>query len=330
MSLITGIPCIVLVLFLLLSWPLAPASRAADRLTMSSTHPTAFEWDVLVARAEGFFARENLEVEITYLPPQLVVTPLIAGQVHVAKSGTHFGLIATTRGAELRIVAGGLYGYPYDLISRPDIRSLTDLRGQQIAGAALSSILTVVFKEIMARHGIPASDYTLIFVGGSPERYQALKSGQVAASYAEAPPFNFQAVDSGHRVLFRYTDLIKELQYTSYFASPKFAAANRPLMLRFVRAIAHAQQWLNDPANERRAVQILGEHLRIDQGIAARSYRYLIAENKAFRGEGKIDGPGLAEMIRLLAEGRLMPKREPWESFVDVSFRSEIKTPGER
>ena len=329
MSLTTRIARIAFVLFGLLLL-LSGRPLAADRLTLTTTHPTAFEWDLMVARAEGFFARENLEVDITYLGPNLVVTPLIAGQVHVAKSGTHFGLIAAARGAEIKIVAGGLYGYPYDLISRPDIRSLTDLRGQQIAGATQASILTAVFNAMMARQGIPSSDYTLIFVGGSPERYQALKSGQVAASYAEAPPFNFQAIDSGHRLLFRYSDLLKDLQFTSYFVAPKFAAANRPLIVRFVRAIAQAQQWLNDPANERRAVQLLSEHLRIDQGTAGRSYRYLVVEHTAFRGNGKIDGPGLAEMIRLLAEARLMPKREPWESFVDASFLSEVKVSGER
>jgi hypothetical protein len=46
----------------------------------------------------------------------------------------------------------------------------------------------------------------------------------------------------------------------------------------------------------------------------------MIPENKAFRGEGAVDGAGLAEMIRLLAADNMIPERKPWESFVDPAF----------
>lgn len=311
-------------------WPHAPLAVAADRITLSSTQPTAFEWDIMVAREQGFFARENLDVETTYMAPQLVINALIAGQVNIAKSGTHFGILAAARGADLKIIAGGLYGYPYDLIGRPEFRSLADLKGQKIAGATLASITTVIFKDLMARNGVPPSEYTLLFMGGTPDRFQAMRSGQVAATLAEAPPFNFRSIDSGDRVLLRYSDAVKDLQYTSYFVAPKFAAANRPLIIRFLRAIVQSQRWLNDPENERQAVRILSQYLKTDERTASRSYRYMITEAKAWRGEGKIDGPGLAEVVRLLAEYQMIPKKEPWESFADPSFLSEVNAIGER
>jgi len=46
----------------------------------------------------------------------------------------------------------------------------------------------------------------------------------------------------------------------------------------------------------------------------------MIPENKAFRYEGAIDGAGLAEMIRLLESDKMIPRREPWETFVDAAF----------
>ena len=50
------------------------------------------------------------------------------------------------------------------------------------------------------------------------------------------------------------------------------------------------------------------------------TYKFMVPENKAFRGEGAIDVAGLTEMIRLLAADQMIPKREPWEIFVDPSF----------
>ena len=168
------------------------ALRAADKLMLSSTNPTAFEIDHVVAKEKGFFAKENLEVEVNYMTPDLVVKALIAGAVDIARSGSHFGLIAAARGAEIKIIGGSNYGYPYQVIGNPQFKTLTDLKGQKIAGASIASITTTIFKDVMQRRGIPPSAYTLLFVGGSPERFQAVASGQVAASLAEAPPYQFQ------------------------------------------------------------------------------------------------------------------------------------------
>jgi hypothetical protein len=65
--------------------------------------------------------------------------------------------------------------------------------------------------------------------------------------------------------------------------------------------------------------------LKIDQAIAAKTYKFMIPENKAFRYEGMIDGTGLAEMIRLLESDKMIPKREPWEMFVDPAFMPPAK-----
>src|SRR5215510_6850602 len=163
----------------------------------------------------------------------------------LARSGTHFGVIAASRGGELKIIGGSNYGYPYEVISNPQFKALADLRGQRIAAASLASITTTIFKDVMQRKGIPPSAYTLVFVGGSPERFQAVASGAAAASLAEAPPFNFRSVEAGRRVLLKYADEIKNLQYTSFFAQTKSLAQNRPVLTRFMRALSQAMHWMN-------------------------------------------------------------------------------------
>ena len=298
----------------------APA-RGADRLTLSSTNPTALEIDQIVAREKGFFARENIDVDVTYMTPDLVIKALLAGTVDLSRSGTHFGLIAAARGGEIKIIGGSTYGYPYQVIGQPQLKSLADLKGQKIAGASLASITTTIFKDVMQRQGIPPTAYTLLFVGGSPERFQAVSSGQVAASLAEAPPFNFRSIDAGRKVLLNYSDEIKNLLYTAYFVSNKSLAQNRALFTRFMKAMGQAMRWLNDPANEKAVIEVMMQRLKIDEATAERTYKFMVPENKAFRGEGAIDVAGLTEMIRLLAGDQMIPKREPWEAFVDPLFR---------
>jgi ABC-type nitrate/sulfonate/bicarbonate transport system substrate-binding protein len=292
----------------------------ADRLTLSSTNPTALEIDQMVAREKGFFARENIDLDVTYMTPDLVIKALLAGTVDLSRSGAHFGLIAAARGGEIKIIGGSTYGYPYQVIGQPQLKTLADLKGQKIAGASVASITTTIFKDVMHRQGIPPTAYTLLFVGGSPERFQAVSSGQVAASLAEAPPFNFRSIDAGRKVLLNYSDEIKNLLYTAYFASNKSLAQNRALFTRFIRAMGQAMRWLNDPANEKAVIEVMMQRLKIDEATAERTYKFMVPENKAFRGEGAIDVAGLTEMIRLLTADQMIPKREPWETFVDPSF----------
>ena len=301
------------------------SAPAADKLTLSSSNPTALEMDQLIARERGFFARENIDLDVTYMQPDLVIKALLSGAVDLARSGTHFGVIAAARGGELKIIGASNYGYPYQVIGQPQFKSLADLKGQKIAGASLASITTTIFKDVMQRHGLPPTAYAILYVGGTPERFQAVSSGQVAASLAEAPPFNFKSIDNGRKVLLNYSDEIKNLQYASYFASNKSLSQNRPVLVRFMRAMGQAMRWMNEPGNEKAVTEILVQHLKLDEVTAARTYKFMIPENKTFRGEGAIDGPGLAEMIRLLATDQMIPKREPWESFVDPSFLSATK-----
>ncbi len=305
------------IIFLIAAIVLNSAAFAADRVTMSSTNITAFDLDQIVAVAKGFFAKENIEFEPTYMQPELVVKALLAGTVDMAKSGTHFGLIAAARGGELKVIGASTYGYAYQIISQPQFKTLADLKGQKIAGASLASITTTIFKDVMH---IAPSAYTILSIGGSPERFQAVASGQVAGSLAEAPPFNFRSIDSGKRVLLNYSDDIKNLQYGSYFASSKSLAQMRPVLLRFTRAIGQAMRWLNDPANEKEAVKIMMDRLKIDETVAARTFKFMVPENRSYRGEALVDPVGLNEMIRLLASDNLIPERKPWETFVDAGF----------
>jgi len=293
---------------------------AADKLTLSSTNPTALDLDHVVAKEKGFYAKENLDVDMQFMQPDLVIKALLAGSVDLARSGTHFGIIAASRGGELKIIGGSNYGYPYEIISQPQIKTLADLKGQRIAAASLASITTTIFKDVMQRQGIPPSAYTLVFVGGSGERFQAVAAGAAVASLAEAPPFNFRSVEAGRKVLLKYSDEIKNLQYTSFFAQTKSLGQNRPVFTRFMRAIGQAMRWINDPANEKPMVELMTKNLKVDEALAAQTYKFMVPDNKSFRLEGVVDGPGMAEMVRLLFDDKMIPEKKPWETFVDAAF----------
>ena len=72
-------------------------------------------------------------------------------------------------------------------------------------------------------------------------------------------------------------------------------------------------------------IQILVQRLKMDAATAARTYKFMVPENKSFLGEGITNGAGLAGMVRLLFNDQMIPKREPWENFVDGAFLPTAK-----
>src|SRR4026208_2502882 len=105
------------ILFALLAL-VSPVS-AADKLTLSSTNPTALDMDHVVAKERGFYVKENLDVDVQFMQPDLVIKALLAGSVDLARSGTHFGIIAASRGGELKIIGGPAQRDPHRNIRQP-------------------------------------------------------------------------------------------------------------------------------------------------------------------------------------------------------------------
>ena len=58
------------------------------------------------------------------MTPELVIKALIAGTVDMARSGTHFGMIAAARGAEIKIIGGYELRLPYQVIANPQFKTL--------------------------------------------------------------------------------------------------------------------------------------------------------------------------------------------------------------
>src|SRR5207245_10986149 len=84
-------------IFMIAALRLCAPAAAADRLTLTSSNPTALEMDQMVARDRGFFARENIDLDITYMTPDLVIKALLAGTVDLAISGNNVVVICAER-----------------------------------------------------------------------------------------------------------------------------------------------------------------------------------------------------------------------------------------
>ena len=98
---------------------------------------------------------------------------------------------AVNAGAKVRGVWGISNFMPYALISRPQIRTFSDLKGRKIAVSSRGSLSEFLFSYALKNNGMdPSRDVNYIAMGGVPTRFAAVLSGGVDASLISAAQFD--------------------------------------------------------------------------------------------------------------------------------------------
>ncbi len=97
--------------------------------------------------------------------------------------------------ASIAIVGGFVNRAMYNMVRLKGLQTLNDLRGKPIGVAGTSTGDSLLIREIMATKGMrDGDDYTLVRVGGTPDRYTAIQAGAIDA-VTLLDPFNYAALD---------------------------------------------------------------------------------------------------------------------------------------
>jgi NitT/TauT family transport system substrate-binding protein len=154
-------------------------ARAAQIVHFTLPSIQAFEAPYLVAQQKGYFADEGLDVQFVTANGGVAIPALISGSVDASASGAS-ALAAIMKGAALRIVLVQQSRPIYQLWStRPDIRTLQDLKGKQIAIEARGGSDEIAARIAFSAAGVNPDDVTY-FPLGTANAASAI-TGQVPA-----------------------------------------------------------------------------------------------------------------------------------------------------
>ncbi len=117
---------------------------------------TATYWNLYVARAEGLYAAQALEVEpVVTGGTRQTVDALLADQTVLGGCSPDELVSAVQRGADL-VVIGGIINRPVSsIVGRPELRDLTQLRGRRIGVNQTRGSVSMVLRAALQRAGQP-------------------------------------------------------------------------------------------------------------------------------------------------------------------------------
>jgi NitT/TauT family transport system substrate-binding protein len=274
----------------------APA-RAAEKIVAGTLGGQAPLWPFYIAARRGFFAAQNLDVDINFAQSGAAVTQqLTAGSIEIALSvGINDPIHAIDKGASVAIVRIIGNAAPYVLIGKKGLNTIADLKGKTVCIGSKNDMTTVYFERMAAAGGLKKGDYDVLSAGVAAARYAALKAGVVDAALV-LPPLNFQAEKAGYVTIAFAPDYVKDLPFTGMAVFKPWAAAHGDLVKRVLAATDASITWFANTAHRADAVALLVQAAHADPGDAAGSYD-LLRRTGYFEPTGKVSRVKLQNLV---------------------------------
>src|SRR5947209_8946333 len=254
----------------------ASAIEAAEKVVVGFTGPsTAMSWPFEIAIEKGFFAAEGIAIDRIAAPSSAaVVLQAAAGAIDITVQGAFVDVIrAIEKGAPLAIVRIMVQTPPYELLAKPSIRSLKELRGKTVSIGGPKDVTRIYLNRMLEPNGLKDSDVDLVYAGASSARLAALESGAVDAAILTSP-YNFNAVSDGFPVIGRTADYITDLPQNGTVVNRNWAAGHMDTVRRFLAALQKGADWFMDRRNRGEAIKMLATAGKLKPQDVAKSHDF--------------------------------------------------------
>jgi ABC-type nitrate/sulfonate/bicarbonate transport system substrate-binding protein len=254
-----------------------PSGKAAETIAAGMIGaPNAPSWPWYIGIKKGLFAEAGITLDLIYVPTASgLVQQLSAGSLDiVADVGVVEPIHAVEKGAPVALLRIIGQVSPYEMLAKPGISSIKDLKGKTICIGGLLDINRIYLERIMQANGLHDGDYDITVVGNTAGRFAALKSGAVDATML-TPPANFFAEDAGFRNVGMILDYAKDLPFSAMDVSLAYAGKHRDTLAKLLAIIDKSIAWFNDDSHREEAIDILATEMKSKRDPVARSYDYL-------------------------------------------------------
>jgi NitT/TauT family transport system substrate-binding protein len=295
------------------------SALGADRVVIGNVSRTVEQLPNYAATDRGFFAQEGIYGDVVLIgSTDTLIQALIAGEVKVAIVDPSAAINAVERGASLKIIGGTVPIAAYTLITCPKYKSIKELRGTTIGVVSLVSGSTIFLREMLKAEGLELNrDYTIVQNGPTGQRLASLKTCSTSATMILGGDLP-RSREFGFPEIARLSDYISNLQFHSLIVDSKWAEANRPLTVRYLKAMVRAMQWAH--ANKEQAAELVSKRTGIPLNYTRATVEEYLSQGIISR-DGSVNRDGFQRLLELMGE-RLFKSRPypPPEKYLDMSY----------
>ncbi len=259
-----------------LAYTAAPAKAAGPIQMGLLGAANAVEWPYYIGQHQKFFADAGVDLQIIYVPSAgSMVQQLSSGSLDIGDVGAVEPIHGVAHGAPVAILRITEAVSPYDIVGKPSVSSIKDLKGKTFVIGGLVDINRVYLVRVLKAVGLKDSDIDITVAGSTAARFAALKSGSADVTML-APPVNFFAANEGFKSLGLMTDYTKDLPFGSTDVARAYGEKHSDVVKRFMGALDKSFAWFNDDSHRAASIDILATEMKPkDRDSLAKSYDYL-------------------------------------------------------
>jgi len=227
---------LTLLFFLLPFILLTSFVQAQERVTFLYPSP-AGTWVVpMIAREAKYFEQEGLSVELVRVGGSTrIVAALMGGSGQLIHAGEPAVIPAVARGADAVVIAAISRVPQHQLIARPEIKDVKELRGKTVGITSFGSSSDFILRFALEKNGLDARDVSIVQTGGQPEGLAALLAGKIYAQRMSFP-LHLKALQLGMRQLVDFSALGLEENNGPVITTRSFITQHRATVMKFMRA----------------------------------------------------------------------------------------------
>jgi NitT/TauT family transport system substrate-binding protein len=289
----------------------------AEVVTIGISTVGLYELPTEISKRKGFYQEEGLDARKVVIRTPLHVAALLAGELDYS---TVTGIISTAsiQGLPLKTVMGWFDKPLHILVSRPNIKKLSDLKGKKIAVSTFGSVPHVMIREALAHAGMnPEKDITVLALGGSGERLAALAAGTVDASPLDVAYLQ-KTEQLGLTNLLYLGDEVS-LRLGGFAVNTDKIQRNPDQITRVIRATLKGVRFLKN--NKPETLAIMRDYLKISGEYVEKIYQFAM---RSLNEDGLISKTSLDTEIRLTREQLKMKDEVPESKVIEWKFIKEI------
>jgi NitT/TauT family transport system substrate-binding protein len=238
--------------------------------------PIADVAPLYVGIKQGFFKQANLTIK-----PQLaeggatITAQTVSGDLQVGFSNVTSLVIAASKKLPVQIVASGVSAAKDDsgawdaVLSKKGsgIKSLKDLEGKTVSVNNLNNVGPLTINNAMEKAGADYKKVKYVEVP-FPDANGALDTGRIDAAFVVEPFVSQGKAQGANEVTHSFEDTAPSYSVATYFVTKQYAAQNKGVLDRFVRAMNKSLDYAQSHPDLVR--QVVPTYTKIPAAVAAK------------------------------------------------------------
>ena len=297
--------------------------KELQKLTVGYTPIAGAALPLFIAVEEKISQKYGYEIFPVFMGGSpLINSAILAGEFPIGYTGGGAVIASHLSGSDLVAIASPLPVLTIDGWSRPEIKSIADVRGKRVGVTRFGASSYFSALSMLEAGGVKPNEVTFIQNGGVGESFAALQGGRVDVCMI-GYPFGLNAKNAGFNLLFRPSQTDYGLFPTavlgareSWLKDPR----NHKLTVDFLRVMAEAQQLARD--NAAVSKRALKKFTRVDnETLLQGSFEYY---REAFPQSIRVNEKAMANALKFVEhpKAKQFDVRQSFDnSFVDEAVK---------